>query len=356
MRLHAIILTDASRYSAPRLQRCNLFEAITSSLAQEIRTLTCNPRIYKVLSRRQNSCAALSLAQLVDPLGPIFCGITRARSLCGLLLSCELSSFTYPQKGGPKSFMNKSKKRAPFKKERSSETVSTRLWEADHALFSETVGRRRTTPAELLRQIVHEWAITMRLSGQNSDEPETAAPIRKLDEQILAEQLAPINQTLAAISQRLNVPLLEIANTQDGADPASDTDSVLMAQMRRVTEDMETVLENLSRLRMFTIAHYNLSAQTYAGNWALLDFVRGDLVEPRLQTDPEYKDDASNTALAEGKVNWNEALAMVKELASYFNTPELYCYLIPWRFKAANGSGRYESDENEALSNGANQL
>jgi len=50
MRLHATILTDASRYSAPRLQRCNLFEAITSSLAQEIRTLTYNPRIYKVLS------------------------------------------------------------------------------------------------------------------------------------------------------------------------------------------------------------------------------------------------------------------------------------------------------------------
>ena len=166
--------------------------------------------------------------------------------------------------------MNKLKKRAHFNKERSDETVSTRLWEADHALFSETVGRRRTTPAELLRQIVHEWAITMRLSGQNSDEPETAAPIRKLDEQILAEQLAPINQTLAAISQRLNVPLLEIANTQDGADPASDTDSVLMAQMRRVTEDMETVLEQLSRLRMFTIAHYNLSAQIYAGNWAVL--------------------------------------------------------------------------------------
>lgn len=129
-----------------------------------------------------------------------------------------------------------------------------------------------------------------------------------------------------------------------------------MAQMRRVTEDMETVLEQLSRLRMFTIAHYNLSAQIYAGNWAVLDFILGDVVEPRLQTDPQHKDDASNPALAEGKVNWNEALAMVKELASYFNAPELYSYLIPWRFKAANGSGRYESDENEALSNGANQL
>ena len=259
--------------------------------------------------------------------------------------------------------MNKSKKSAHFKKERSDETVSTRLWAADEALFFETVNRRHTTPAELLRQIVHEWAITMRLSGQNTDQPETAGPIRKLQEQILAEQLEPINEALATICRKLNVPLLanvntplSIANTQDGADPASDVNSVLLGLMRRVTEDMETALEKLSRLKMFTIAHYNLSAQTYAGNWALLDFVRGDLVEPRLQTDPEYKDDASNTALAEGKVNWNEALAMVKELASYFNTPELYCYLIPWRFKAANGSGRYESDENEALSNGANQL
>ena len=259
--------------------------------------------------------------------------------------------------------MNKSKKRAQFKKERSSETVSTRLWEADDALFLETANRRHITQAELLRQIVHEWAITKRVSGQNTDQPETSGPIRKLQEQILAEHLEPINELLATICHRLNVPLsanahthLVHANTQDAAYPASDVDSVLLAQMRRVTEDMETVLENLSRLRMFTIAHYNLSAQTYAGNWALLDFVRGDLVEPRLQTDPEYKDDASNTALAEGKVNWNEALAMVKELASYFNTPELYCYLIPWRFKAANGSGRYESDENEALSNGANQL
>lgn len=254
--------------------------------------------------------------------------------------------------------MNKLKKRAHFNKERSDETVSTRLWEADHALFSETVGRRRTTPAELLRQIVHEWAITMRLSGQNSDEPETAAPIRKLDEQILAEQLAPINQTLAAISQRLNVPLLEIANTQDGADPASDTDSVLMAQMRRVTEDMETVLEKLSRLKIFTIAHYNLSAQIFAANWTILDFILTDLVEPRLQSDPEYKDNASNTASAEANVNWNTALEFVKKTAFHFQASELFYYLIPVWLTAANGRGRFESsdDENEALSTGANQL
>jgi hypothetical protein len=66
--------------------------------------------------------------------------------------------------------------------------------------------------------------------------------------------------------------------------------------MRRVTEDMETALEKLSRLKMFTIAHYNLSAQIFAANWTILDFILGDLVEPRLETIPQFKDNASDAA------------------------------------------------------------
>jgi hypothetical protein len=251
--------------------------------------------------------------------------------------------------------MNKSKKSAPFKKERSDETVSTRLWAADEALFFETVNRRHTTPAELLRQIVHEWAITMRLSGHNTDQPETAGPIRKLQEQILAEQLEPINEALATICRKLNVPLLanvntplSIANTQDGADPASDVNSVLLGLMRRVTEDMETTLQKLSRLKMSTIAHYNLSAQMFAANWTVLDFIRRDLVEPRLQTLPEYKDDASDNALVEAKENWNQALEIVKNLALHFHSSELFYYVIPSRLTAGNGISRKQSSEDEA--------
>ena len=250
--------------------------------------------------------------------------------------------------------MNKSKKRAHFKKERSSETVSTRLWEADDALFFETVNRRHTNPAELLRQIVHEWAITMRLSGRNTDQPETAGPIRKLQEQILAEQLEPINELLATICHKLNVPLsantdsqLFNPNTQDGADPPSDVNSVLMSLMRRVTEDMDTTLQKLSRLKMSTIAHYNLSAQIFAANWTVLDFIRRDVVEPRLQTDPQYKDDASNTALVEAKENWNQALAIVKNLAFHFRSSELFYDVLPARIKAANGISRNQSSEDE---------
>ncbi len=272
-----------------------------------------------------------------------------------LAFNPRVTLFQLIKKGDPKSFMNKSKKRAHFKKERSSETVSTRLWEADDALFFETVNRRHTNPAELLRQIVHEWAITMRLSGQNTDQPETAGPIRKLQEQILAEQLEPINELLATICHRLNVPLsananthLVHANTQDAADPASDVDSVLLGLMRRVTEDMDTTLQKLSRLKMSTIAHYNLSAQIFAANWTVLDFIRRDVVEPRLQTDPQYKDDASNTALVEAKENWNQALAIVKNLAFHFRSSELFYDVLPARIKAANGISRNQSSEDEA--------
>ena len=243
--------------------------------------------------------------------------------------------------------MNKSKNRAHFKKELSYETVSTRLWAADHALFLETAARRRTSPAELLRQLVHEWAITIRLSGQNTDQPETAGPIRKLHEQILAEQLEPINQTLAIICERLNVPALAIAKAQDGADPAPDAASALMPMMRRVTEDMETALQKLSRLKMFTIAQYNLSAQTFAANWAVLDFIRRDLVEPRLETQFECEDNPTITALVEGKESWNVGLEIVKHLAFHFKSSELYYYLIPQRLVVKGSSRKQSTDEEE---------
>ena len=245
--------------------------------------------------------------------------------------------------------MNKSKKRAHFKKERSRETVSTRLWEADDALFFETVNRRHTNPAELLRQIVHEWAITMRLSGRNTDQPETAGPIRKLQEQILAEQLEPINEALATICHKLNVPLLEnvntplaIANTQDGADPASDVNPHIGGVMRRVTEDMQTTLEKLSSLKKFTIAHYNLSAQTYAANWTLLKLILRYIVEPSLR--PSYKDEANQTALAERDKGMDEGLLLAKHSALYFHSSELFYKVF---FTLSEDIGENESSDDE---------
>jgi len=238
--------------------------------------------------------------------------------------------------------MNKSKNRAHFKKERSDETVSTRLWAADHALFSETVARRRTNPAELLRKIVHEWAITMRLSGQNTDQPETAGPIGKLPEQILAEQLAPINEALATICHKLDVPLFAIPNTQDGPDPDSHPDSILMAQMRRVREDLDTTLRKVKRSKMFTIAHYNLSAQTFAANWAVLRLIQRYIVEPSLR--PSYKDEANQMALAEREKSVDEGLLLAKLSAFHFHSSELF-YDVFLKLPEDNGEDESSDDD-----------
>ena len=68
-------------------------------------------------------------------IGPMHSGIAGAEVHVRLAFNPRVTLFQLIKKGDPKSFMNKSKKRAHFKKERSSETVSTRLWEADDALF-----------------------------------------------------------------------------------------------------------------------------------------------------------------------------------------------------------------------------
>jgi hypothetical protein len=118
--------------------------------------------------------------------------------------------------------------------------------------------------------------------------------------------------------------------------------------MRRVTEDMDTTLQKLSRLKMSTIAHYNLSAQTFAANWTVLDFILRDVVKPRLETDPAYKDDASNTASVEAEENWKQALEIVKYFAFHFRSSELFYDVIPARIKAANVISRNQSRDDEA--------
>src|SRR6185503_21333374 len=70
-------------------------------------------------------------------------------------------------------------KAASHKKGQSKTLVGTRLWSADDKLFQEIVGRRRTKPAILLREIVHDWAVTFRLSGQAKDPNELPGPLRK---------------------------------------------------------------------------------------------------------------------------------------------------------------------------------
>src|SRR5215216_4450944 len=106
-----------------------------------------------------------------------------------------------PSKPSPKRTRAKASITNP--KKQSKRTVATHLWVADDKLFHEIAMRRDNTPAEFLREIIHDWAVTFRLSRQAPDANAIEAPARKLDEQILAEQLRPLNETLAQILSQM---------------------------------------------------------------------------------------------------------------------------------------------------------
>ena len=139
------------------------------------------------------------------------------------------------------------------KKELAREVTGTLLWAADHGLFHEFVGRRHTTPAELLRDIVHDWAVTIRVSGQAKDTMELAGPVRRLHQQIIAEQLTPVNAALAAIIELLktgSIPLPS-ANADTALVPSDNQDSTLLTLLQRLAEELKTARESRHGLSRF---------------------------------------------------------------------------------------------------------
>lgn len=152
--------------------------------------------------------------------------------------------------------------RRPFKKEFAADIVATKLWAADNDLFNEFVGRRHTTPAALLREIVHEWAMTVRVSGKAQDSLEMAGPIRRLHEQIIAEQLAPVNHALTNILHQLS------PNIASGATLA-----------HLLVENLTATKEEVARLKTILFPNYILATQTFANTWAALQLIQNYLAE-----------------------------------------------------------------------------
>jgi hypothetical protein len=205
------------------------------------------------------------------------------------------------------------------KRQLSKRATGSKLWLADEQLFDEFVKRKHTTPAELLRTIVHEWATTMRVSGQANDTTDAAAPIRKLHQQIIAEEIAPLRDSLATIKSLLTdetSPLvLASANT---------TDSTMLAVLEKLAEELRTTKEELATLRAFAAAHYLLSGQSFATIWAVLNFLQSYLVEPTLKRDSKQSQNAVAIAINQRDDSRREGLEMVKEMDTQFGFPQAY--------------------------------
>jgi hypothetical protein len=209
--------------------------------------------------------------------------------------------------------------RVSRKRQISKRSTSSKLWLADEQVFEEFVKRNHTTPAELLRTIVHDWATTMRVSGQAKDTTDAAAPIRKLHQQIIAEEIAPLRESLAAIQALFtddNSPwVLAISNTPDSA---------MLALLQNLAEELKATKDELATLRAFATAHYLLSGQSFATTWAVLNFLQRYLVQPTLNRDLKEPKKALETANAERDDARREGLTLVEQMNIEFGYHERY--------------------------------
>lgn len=205
------------------------------------------------------------------------------------------------------------------KRQISKRPTGSKLWVADEQIFDEFVKRKHTTPAELLRTIVHEWATTMRVSGQAKNTTDAAAPIRKLHQQIIAEELAPLRDSLAAIqalfTDESSPWVLAISNTPDSA---------MLAMLQTLAEELKATKEELATLRAFATAHYLLSGQSFATTWAVLNFLQRYLVEPTLKRDSKQGQKALEIATTERDDARREGLTLVEQMNIEFGYPARY--------------------------------
>ena len=197
--------------------------------------------------------------------------------------------------------------RRPFKKEFAAEIVGTKLWAADDALFHEFVGRKRTTPAALLREIVHQWAMTIRVSGKAQDSLEMAGPIRQLHDQIIAAQLAPVNHTLSIILEQIST------------GPEANTSIADLVQ--RIVEDLTNTKEEVARLKTLLFPHYLLATQAFANTWAALQLIQSYLPEQSNGEAPEDAEELRDSFRKEG-------MSMAIHLTNKYHPPNTFSFKL----------------------------
>ena len=205
------------------------------------------------------------------------------------------------------------------KKQLSKHTTGTRLWLADEQVLHDFASRKGKNPGQLLREIVHEWATTIRVSGQARDTIDAAGPIQKLHRQIIAEEVTPLRETLSTIlgllSDEFSSKVLANTNTPD---------STLLLLIEKLTAELNATKEELQALRAFAIADHRLSGQNFSAAWAVLKLLQHYLVIPTLQRDPARAKDAQQIVATESDDLRLEAQDLIVQMENEFGYPAPY--------------------------------
>jgi hypothetical protein len=159
-------------------------------------------------------------------------------------------------------YQNRKKRRAPLgKRQLAQGGTSTRLWIPDKQLFDETARKRRKTDAELLREIVHQWAVTTRLAPDTEDGKREVALITLQKE---------TKASVEAVGKELSGLLKQLL---DAVSTHGDLLYLNEAQLNHVTS--------------VAGAHYNVSAQSFAALWSLVEMFQRFYLEKTLPQDQD---------------------------------------------------------------------
>jgi hypothetical protein len=151
----------------------------------------------------------------------------------------------------------KRKRSSLRKRQLASDVTATHLWIPDKQLFDEITKKRRTTCAELLRDIVHQWAVTTRLAPDTEEGAQEIAllNLQKETKTLLEEAAAVLKQVLDTVSTHSD--LLSLNETQ------------------------------LNHAVTVADAHYNVSAQSFAALWSVVEMFQRFYVERSLPEAPD---------------------------------------------------------------------
>lgn len=233
----------------------------------------------------------------------------------------------------------------------SAKQINTQLFVPDQQEFDKAKAANKCSDAELVRSIVHEWAIKKRLDGQASDDVEMR--VRKVHEKIVTEQVGPVRQTLELALEHLKIITDFIVSPNGNTRPsgqnysttpdisqkgADDILSRILGELSAARRDINLLTESavvgdsqakqtspnqpeIQHLALLSRANYMLSGQCFTAIWAALDFVQRYLAEPTLKADPNHKEDPYETSAIQIEDARNEGLEMVLKVSEEFRFP-----------------------------------
>jgi hypothetical protein len=157
---------------------------------------------------------------------------------------------------------HKKRRRSPLgKRQLSSKVTSSNLWIPDRQLFEETARKRHMTDAELMRDIIHKWAVTTRLAPDTEEGAQEIALLNLQKE--TKKAIEEVGHELSSLLKQL----VETVSTH------GDLLSLTEAQLNHVTS--------------VAAAHYNVSAQSFAALWSLVEMFQRFYVERTLPPAPD---------------------------------------------------------------------